>query len=458
MSEKLLDGQQLYTDLLETNPPMTVWLHMPAAALGRVLRVSADSLQILLTFLFLITCLGLSWRVLNVAGFRRLASAFFLAGAIALTLPWLATISEREHWAMAALMPIMAVEIIRCARRNASAHQRVLAGTLAGLAVAIKPAFTLCLVAPALYTVWRTRSIKSLFRREYWIAAGVNLIYLASVDWGYPTYRTNMLPGLLDTYFRIRAPLQSLVSIDLILCLLSVAAFLVARGKRMLGSPVEMITLLTGLGFLLAYVMQGKGFLNHATPICSLILMAVLLSAILKRSRLRAIRPLSAQKTAAVASIVLVGGFLVLELRTATNPTLYPSLGFVESIRSLSPNPRILTVSGDLGVGHPLAREVRGRWVGVNGHQWLAASAALISQRPGVDAMTRARMRSWIRLDLDRLTQDVINNKPDVIIFDDNLFGEGALFRLAPKLSIALSGYERAGQNGSLRLLIRRQD
>ena len=227
MSEKLLDGQRLYIDILETNPPMTIWLHMPAVALSRATGLSADSLQILLTFLFLVTCLGLSRRILAKARLGRLAFAFTLSGAVALTLPWLATISEREHWALAALTPIIAIQIVHCTRRNTSLRLRMIAGGLAGLAVAIKPVFALCVVAPALYTAWRTRSIQGLFRKEYWIAAGVNLIYLGSVFWCYPTYRTQMLPGLLDTYFRVRVAFISLASPDLILSLLAIAAFFV---------------------------------------------------------------------------------------------------------------------------------------------------------------------------------------------------------------------------------------
>ena len=133
-------------------------------------------------------------------------------------------------------------------------------------------------------------------------------------------------------------------------------------------------------------------------------------------------------------------------------------MAFVEPIRQLSPNPRILAVSGDLKAGHPLARAVNGQWVGATSSQWLAASAALLRQRPNASAATRMRMQQWIHSDLDRLTSDVIRNRPDVIIFDDSLFSEGALSRLAPKLARALSTYERAGQNGSLRLLILRRE
>ena len=67
-------------------------------------------------------------------------------------------------------------------------------------------------------------------------------------------------------------------------------------------------------------------------------------------------------------------------------------------------------------------------------------------------------MQTWIWSDLDRLTRDIVINRPDVIVFDDSLFSEGALTRVAPTLAVALSAYERAGQNASLRLLILRRD
>lgn len=286
----------------------------------------------------------------------------------------------------------------------------------------------------------------------------MNIAYLGAVYWGYPTYRTNMLPGLLDTYFQVRAPLQSLASPDLMLSLAAVVTLLVARGKRLLGSPVEVITLLTGLGFLVAYGLQGKGFLNHATPICSLVLMTVVLSVLLKPTRVRAIKPVSAQTLATFASMFLVASVLLVEVRAATSPTLYPSLAFIEPIRRLSPTPRILSISGDLSVGHPLAREVHGQWVSTTSSQWLAASAAFRKQLPDTGPADRARMQNWIRSNLDRLTRDIVSNRPHVIIFDDGLFSEGALSRLAPKLAVALSAYERAGQNGSLKLLILRRD
>ena len=352
----------------------------------------------------------------------------------------------------------MAVQIVQCARRDTTGRLRVIAGALAGLALAIKPVFVLCVLAPAVYAAWRTRSIQSLFRKEYWIAAGVSIGYLAAIYWGYPAYRTNMLPGLLDTYFQVRVPLISLASPDLILSLLAVGAFFVARGRRLLGSPAEMIPLLTGFGFLFAYVWQGKGFLNHAAPICSLILMTILLSGLLKPSRVLTIRSLSSQHAATLATIIMIAGFALLDLRVATDPNLYPSMAFVEPIRHLSPTPRILAVSGDLKAGHPLARAVNGQWVSATSSQWLAASAALLRQRPNASAATRMRMQQWIHSDLDRLTSDVIRNRPDVIIFDDALFSEGALSRLAPKLARALSAYERAGQSGSLRLLILRRE
>lgn len=458
MSDIFLHGARPYTDILETNPPMTIWLYTPAALLSRIFGPSADGLQLFLTFIFIAVCLGLSWNILVKARLPRIASGFLIAGSISLTLPWLSAVSEREHWALTALFPVMALQIAYGFRRTTQNRWRSIVGLLAGFAITIKPVFAICIVAPAIYTAWRTRSFKSLFQKEYGISAAVCTIYVAIVYWGYPAYRTNMLPSLLDTYFRVRAPLPALATPELVICAAMLVVFFIARGRRVLGSPVEAVSLMTGLGFLCAYILQGKGFLNHAAPVCSLVLFAILMSGMLKPSRLFHLRSITLPKAAVMATAGLVVAMGLLDLRLATNPSLYPSLAFVEPIRHLSPRPRMLAISGDLSVGHPLVREVQGQWVGSTSSQWLAASAALLRQETGASDLTRARMKQWIRMDLDRLTNDIVRGKPDVILFDENLFSEGALAREAPQLALALSAYERDGQNGSLRLLILRRN
>jgi hypothetical protein len=40
--ERVLAGERLYVDLIETNPPFSVWLYMPPVALAKALGLSSE--------------------------------------------------------------------------------------------------------------------------------------------------------------------------------------------------------------------------------------------------------------------------------------------------------------------------------------------------------------------------------------------------------------------------------
>src|SRR5665213_566993 len=59
-SERMLAGQRLYTDILETNPPLSTLLYLPWVWLGQVTGIAAEGIVIAAT-------LTLAWVVLWIA-------------------------------------------------------------------------------------------------------------------------------------------------------------------------------------------------------------------------------------------------------------------------------------------------------------------------------------------------------------------------------------------------------
>src|SRR5690606_41055064 len=49
--ERLLAGERLYADIIETNPPATVWLYLPPVRLAGVLGMAPEPLVHLYTYL-----------------------------------------------------------------------------------------------------------------------------------------------------------------------------------------------------------------------------------------------------------------------------------------------------------------------------------------------------------------------------------------------------------------------
>src|SRR5689334_10833597 len=65
VSERVLDGQRLYVDILETNPPMAGSVYVLAVALARAIGIRSETATYVLIFALIATSLALVWLVLR---------------------------------------------------------------------------------------------------------------------------------------------------------------------------------------------------------------------------------------------------------------------------------------------------------------------------------------------------------------------------------------------------------
>ena len=73
LDEKWLDGARPYVDIVETNPPMSLYLYMPVALLGRWLGIAPE--RLLDALILALALASLTWSG------RRAAPIIFPAGA-----------------------------------------------------------------------------------------------------------------------------------------------------------------------------------------------------------------------------------------------------------------------------------------------------------------------------------------------------------------------------------------
>ena len=78
-ADKFLDGQRLYVDVIEVNPPATVLLYVVPALLGRLSGIPAEFFVDVLVFLAIGLSLWLSGRVLRNAGLVENADGWLMA-------------------------------------------------------------------------------------------------------------------------------------------------------------------------------------------------------------------------------------------------------------------------------------------------------------------------------------------------------------------------------------------
>jgi hypothetical protein len=136
VGERVLDGQRLYIDVVETNPPMAVLVYIPGIAIARVLGLPVEVVTDSLMFAAIIVSLAIiasilrNSSVLDGAQSRPLAP---LAFAVLAILPMQA-FGQREHIAILVLLPLLAVFSVRMKGEAPSTWMAVVAGCGAGIA------------------------------------------------------------------------------------------------------------------------------------------------------------------------------------------------------------------------------------------------------------------------------------------------------------------------------------
>ena len=451
LSEKVLDGQRLYADLVELNPPASIILYLPLVALARVLALRPEGVVDAGVFLAIGAGLALAGHILRQARQLDNLDAMRLAGLAAAVLAILPaqTFGEREHIAVILLLPLFALWTSRLAGAKQGILAVLAAGLGAGLTLTIKPQFALGLAPALIVLVVRAGSWRLLFAPENWIAGTLAAIYGASVFLFYPAFISDIAPMVVATYVPVRHSLFVMLVQCPVLLLAAVQLRLAASWRPgLLGSPAMIMLAAAAGGFFLVFVLQGKGWPYHSYPVLAFvhILLAVALSG-------RA--PPGPRRRVDMA--VLLFGMTALACATFYWLNLASSVTMLnEPIRRLVANPRLLVISSDISVGHPLVRQVGGTWVSRIGSLWVTAGVLTRTEREVLDANTAKTLAAYAERDRATLEEDIRQNRPDIIVIDRVAFDWEAWARADPGLAEQLAAYQTAASLDHYVILQRR--
>ncbi len=421
--ERMLDGAQPYVELIETNPPASFLIYLPAALLARMAHVRLEFMASACVFVSAALSLWFSCNILRRAGLWRRDEAGVVCNAAIfafLLLPGF-SFAEREHIAAIAVLPALAIYSVRAEGGAPRFGDALFAGLLAGVAISLKPHFALALGLPLLWLAWRRRSLASVMGAENLAAAAVGLAYVGVVLALFPHF-FDVLPSILDTYVPIREPLRILLLHPWFLAHagLLIAAGYAASASR-IGSRIDarvVILASASLGFAAAFLVQGKGWVNHGLPGVELALMALVIACapmisalangVPNEASLR-LRPLVFY---GLAPVMLGLSILFGSVLQFSQKREYP--GLIEAVQQVAPpHPKVIALSGDLDVGHPLVRAVDGVWVGQAHSLWLMLCAQLIiDSGRGADP----RFAAYVERDGRMFAENVRQRHPDVIL------------------------------------------
>ncbi len=437
VAERVLHGATLYRDIEEVNPPASVLLYVPAVALARWLAISPELATVLLVTGLAVLSIAQAGRLLAVPPDRRgvLAAA---AAVVLLVLP-ADLFAQREHVALIAGLPMLALLVARAQSRSVSRLDACMAGLGAGLMIVIKPHLALPLIAVSIWAAIRQRASARLVGPE-WPALALTCAAYALIVWlAFPLYLDRMLPLLRLVYLPGRDSWANLLRGPMVV-VPAVSAMLtlwLARGR--VTAPTT-ATLLASAGFVAAGLVQGKGYLNHGYPAVALSLLAI---------ALELSRPGHARVFGALCGAILV---LFSTYCYARVPEPYALRDAVQRVGP--PRPKLIGVSFDFALGHPLTRWVDGEWVGRRGNLWVTGNARQQLEDPGLSPERRAAFERAERDDAAMLAEDIIRHTPDIVLVDAS---PGQTWIAAhPPVARALSRYQPAERVGSITLWVPR--
>jgi putative flippase GtrA len=419
----ILDGAKLYVDIVEVNPPLGIWTFLPVAWLSRAFGL--DTGLALATFMLsacAVSLLLLSRILRSVADCPpAFIDGFLILAAFLLLFEPASAFGQREHLLILLTLPWFALRWARGQGATPHAAFAALIGLLAALGFGQKPHCVLAAVFVEGLMLFRARSIRVSQVPENLAGLVAGVLYLLAVSIFTPEFFSHILPLALQAYVPFYGTSAAMIiKATIFWCAALLLAVHVAnRCPEPLRSWMHALGL-AALGFLLAFLVQAKGFAYHLLParitieLIFGVAIAALAAGVLKFDQIAAWA-----KFAAAVCLAVIAGNAVL------NPAArYPDF-FAQAIaaHSLKP-PSVFIASTNVSHGFPLTIEQGLAWGSRFPTQWLAPYAAANLDAEGAPADDLSRFALQATID------DLIRFEPQLVIIDER--PKQAYFRAAP--------------------------
>lgn len=393
VAERVLSGDRLYLDILEVNPPASVWVYVPLVWLAQLLGFQPEAMVVAA---FVAAGLASIWATLRLASSLDDAPPpLWLAailGLVTLVLP-MALFAQREHAALLLALPVLTGLAVIAEGKPLGRRALLACGFAAGAIIVIKPYFLPAVVGPALWSAWKRRSLSPLLPGIAAGATAVGLYAIAVLLFARPYL--DWVPVIASTYAPMHEVWWKVFVGPTLYPAVCVALAILMRPPRI--PPIVAMWALGSAGFLLAAIIQAKNYPNHWLPGAGLALAATF--ALLALPRITPAR--RACVGAALAALSLFAMY---------HWTIRPEPGVAAVIQRVAPPaPKMIALSPQLTTGHPVTRNVGGQWVGSRPSLFLSGAALFVGLEDDI-------ARRAYREDIQSFAIDVQRHSPDVVL------------------------------------------
>jgi hypothetical protein len=418
VAKRVANGQVLYRDILEMNPPLIVWILLPFARL-------AHPLPIFLGIVILIVVAS------SIASARALGGKWTLPAllTVLLIVP-IGWFGQREHLAIALILPWLVSTL-------SPKGSRWPGGVAAGLGFALKPHQ---LLAFLLIVLFRRRVDQG--SRAVMVTLVVYITAVAVLAPGY-TSVARSLGGDYWNYQRVGLPDLLWQNPCAWLAAVGPTAWLLVRFRTADRTQGDGLALAT-LGFLAAAVVQSKGWNYHYAPAVSTGLVLLSLTAA------QPLRPVILVMRVASAAIVFGFGqqaWLGYD-RPASENLEVDARTYQRLVREL----------GD--AGHPRSMLALYRHSGQAFALTAFGGVRFVSPFPMIWVLDSPGWETKLPWWTDHIVRAAKRDPPDLILFSrDTVAGTPNCAELLPRvpaIAALLAGYESRPDAGGYRVFIRR--
>ncbi len=356
-SRRLLEGEKLYKDIPEVNPPLIFFIGSAIVTLAQITGFH-EILVWRLCYLLAITLVVLfAGRLMQKIGWnfeqRRCQGFFWSLIALFLCFPG-RDFSQREHLAAVFFLPYVLICSARADEKVVGKKSALISGFIAGLAFSLKPFFLLifCLVEIYMWGALRKNG-QSWIRLENSIFMAISGSFLLWLTLGTPYLQ--FLRFIQPHYAAYNSHISDLfVNFDLL-------PFLLVSFLHGVFEPPEdeghlrQLFFLTALGFTVSYLVQMKGFSYHSLPakIYSWLLFSLIVLdwASLKAHSEKIIRSIASQVS--INFLIFIVVFIILsgaQVHYYVNEELDD---FIQQMRELGEGRRVHLLTFSVGPAFP---------------------------------------------------------------------------------------------------------
>lgn len=414
VARQMIHGTTLYSQIVEVNPPLWFWIAMPLAAMAETMSIGGRVILLGFFVLLLFASFSLTALLIRDCPANRRAAVYtgFVLATVLLSLPMF---TQREHFALIAAFPYVTLIARREAGLTVGRGLAVAIGLFGAAGFAIKPFFALVPIALELWAWKQARRV----RTETTVLAIAAVLYGAAALLLAPGYFSEAVPLVAATYAYFTA--SSPAGFVMPLLIFGIAALPIAGRHE--AAPF----VVAALAFLLAFVVQGKGWGYHALPALGMLLVALCLS--FRRSILRD------ALAAAAIGLMLLGNARFYQPDRRLAAVIDAPRGTTVAILSVSTRPL-----------WPLMEERGYRWPLRYFSLWTLP--AIVEGVQGADAFA-SELRSHV-------SQDLRCAPPDILVIDREAGLDIPRYLAAdPGLRQLLAAYRLQRQVDELAMMIR---